>query len=248
MVETVYTRRMVYRVRAHNTATGSENQIHDDSVAGRYGFRGGLVPGVVVYGYMIVPLIELAPAWVERGSVQVRFHQPFYEGEEAVCKVEASGDGYQVTASGADGVPRAIARARVDGPRPALELERYPERPLPSPDHRPAASSESLAAGTVLGSIREAPDPDGAQGNLLGLANHILMRNVRLEPWIHVASEVVHYGAAHPGAEITVHGRVAECFERKGRDFVVLDVLLSAADRPLQKVRHTAIWRMQLLR
>ena len=39
-----------YRVRAHNIAADSENKIHDDSVARQYGFAGGLVPGVVVYG------------------------------------------------------------------------------------------------------------------------------------------------------------------------------------------------------
>ena len=39
-----------YTITAHNPATGSENRIHADDVARRYGFRGGLVPGVTVYG------------------------------------------------------------------------------------------------------------------------------------------------------------------------------------------------------
>ena len=33
-----------HRVRAHNAATASENKIHDDTVARRHGFAGGLVP------------------------------------------------------------------------------------------------------------------------------------------------------------------------------------------------------------
>jgi len=33
-------------VSAYNTAAASDNKIHDDSVARRFGFRGGLVPGV----------------------------------------------------------------------------------------------------------------------------------------------------------------------------------------------------------
>ena len=41
-----------YRVEAFNTAKASENKIHDDAVARRFGFRGGLVPGVDVYAYM----------------------------------------------------------------------------------------------------------------------------------------------------------------------------------------------------
>ena len=41
-----------YEVRAFNTATASENKIHDDAVARRFGFHGALVPGVEVYAYM----------------------------------------------------------------------------------------------------------------------------------------------------------------------------------------------------
>ena len=41
-----------YRVSAFNTAHDSENKIHDDDVARRFGFQGGLVPGVEVYAYM----------------------------------------------------------------------------------------------------------------------------------------------------------------------------------------------------
>ena len=41
-----------YRVEAFNTAKESDNKIHDDAVARRFGFTGGLVPGVDVYAYM----------------------------------------------------------------------------------------------------------------------------------------------------------------------------------------------------
>src|SRR3981081_3323230 len=41
-----------YRVSAFNTAHDCENKIHDDATARRFGFGGGLVPGVDVYGYM----------------------------------------------------------------------------------------------------------------------------------------------------------------------------------------------------
>ena len=33
-----------YKVQAYNTARDSENKMHDDTVARRYGFTGGLVP------------------------------------------------------------------------------------------------------------------------------------------------------------------------------------------------------------
>ena len=42
-----------YRVSAYNTSKLSENKIHDDAVARKFGFSGGLVPGVDVFAYMI---------------------------------------------------------------------------------------------------------------------------------------------------------------------------------------------------
>ena len=46
---------MAYRVSAYNTSKHSENKIHDDTVARKYGFSGGLVPGVDVLAYMDFP-------------------------------------------------------------------------------------------------------------------------------------------------------------------------------------------------
>ena len=52
----------LYRVEAFNTAKASENKIHDDAVAHRFGFAGGLVPGVDVYAYMThLPVAQISP-------------------------------------------------------------------------------------------------------------------------------------------------------------------------------------------
>ena len=51
-----------YRVSAYNTAHDSENKIHDDATARRFGFGGGLVPGVDVYGYIThMPVAQRSP-------------------------------------------------------------------------------------------------------------------------------------------------------------------------------------------
>ena len=57
-----------HNVRAHNAATASENKIHDDAVARRHGFAGGLVPGITVFGYLTRPVVETwGSEWLERG-------------------------------------------------------------------------------------------------------------------------------------------------------------------------------------
>jgi hypothetical protein len=79
---------------------------------------------------------------------------------------------------------------------------------------------------------------------LLGLANQILVRNYKLGPWIHAASDLINWSVASNGEEVSVRGRIADCFERKGHEFVVLDLLLVANNnRVVQQVRHTAIYR-----
>src|SRR6516164_638881 len=82
-----------YRVSAHNTSKLSENKIHDDTVARKYGFSGGLVPGVDVLAYMLhMPVAKWGRAFLERGLIEARFVKPVYDGEIAeVSAVEDHG-------------------------------------------------------------------------------------------------------------------------------------------------------------
>ena len=67
----------LYHVEAFNTAKESENKIHDDAVARRFGFKGGLVPGVEVYAYMThLPVARWGRAWLDRGSAECRLLKP----------------------------------------------------------------------------------------------------------------------------------------------------------------------------
>src|SRR5947209_2884697 len=75
-----------YHVKARNTSESSENKIHESATARRYGFRGGLVPGVTVYAYLTHPPVEaFGAAWLERGTASVRFVKPIFDGEEVVA-------------------------------------------------------------------------------------------------------------------------------------------------------------------
>ena len=65
-----------YRVSAYNTAKASENKIHDDATARRFGFSGGLVGGVHVYAYMThLPVARWGRAWLERGTGDCKLRQ-----------------------------------------------------------------------------------------------------------------------------------------------------------------------------
>jgi hypothetical protein len=263
----------VYRVRARNTSVESENKIHDDRVAADYGFRGGLVPGVTVYAYMTVPIVEaFGLGWLERGSMQVKFHQPFYEGDEVAVYAEEDSDSepvkIAVRAERDDGTVCATALATTDDQTEWLgeaRIENYPQAPLPEYETRPAATRDSIVTGAPLGTLKERISlADRAQlemlderldiyygaeavahpFTLLGLANRVLMHNFQLGPWIHAASDLINWSVARDGEEISVRGRIKDCFERKGHEFAVMDLLLVADEsRVVQQVRHTAIYR-----
>ena len=259
-----------YRVRARNTSADSENKIHDDATALRFGFRGGLVPGVTIYAYMTVPLVEqFGLDWLERGSMQVKFHQPFYDGDQILVKAEidSGADPIKValTAEQEDGTICATALATVnDGSKWLGEPRLTENESLPSIEARLVPSRDLLAPGTSLGTLIETlsvPDLStldkldehlpiysgpGAVAHpftLLGLANQILVHNYKLGPWIHAASDLKNWSAVRNNEEVSVRGRIADCYERKGHEFVVLDLELAVNGRLVQQVRHTAIYR-----
>src|SRR5580700_11803647 len=86
-----------YRVSAYNTSKHSENKIHDDTVARKYGFSGGLVPGVDVLAYMLhMPVAKWGRAFLERGLIEARFVKPVYDGEYAEVSAVEEVDGLTV--------------------------------------------------------------------------------------------------------------------------------------------------------
>lgn len=232
-----------FRVRAHNTAPDSENRIHDDQVAAQYGFRGGLVPGVTLYGYMMPAAIDrLGREWLQRGSITVRFLAPCYEGEAVVARC----DGLSITAEREDGSLYASGTVGLSEARDGT-ADDYPDHPLPSLDNRPLASSETIFPGLALGTLRQpldVQDESAIPERLLRMANEILGKNFRMSPWIHAGSEVRHHRLPAPGQEIEVRGKILECFERKGRRFAVAGIAMTIAGQPVASVRHTFIYQL----
>ena len=77
---------------AFNTATASENKIHDDSVASRFGFTGGLVPGVDVFAYLAhAPMAAWGQEWLAGGQMRARFNKPVYDGDPTTVTAELDG-------------------------------------------------------------------------------------------------------------------------------------------------------------
>lgn len=249
-----------HQLVAFNTAQASDNKIHDDEVAQRFGFTGGLVPGVDVYAYLAWgPVQQWGRDWLERGSMSARFGRPTYDGE----LVTVDWDGAALVLKNPAGTVVAEGHANLEAAA-APEADRYPIAPRPEPAARPVASPSSLAAGTVLGTwsanfhaeqhrqyladVRESL-PIYQQlgvahpGWVARTGNWILAENVLLGPWMHVGSQVQNLGLVHDGASVQTRGRVQAEYEKKGHRFCELDLLVTADDKPVALIHHTAIYR-----
>ena len=87
----------VYLTNARNFSVNTENRIHSDSVAARFGFEGALVPGAAVFGHMTHPLVDtLGPEWLAGSHVSVRFLKPAYDGDALTVTHDAADDPHTV--------------------------------------------------------------------------------------------------------------------------------------------------------
>lgn len=248
------------QLTAFNTATESENLIHDDVTAQRFGFLGGLVPGVEVHGYLSWGAVHTwGEQWLTRGVMTSRYTNPTYDGST----VTVSFDEHTGEATvGSDGGIDASATCELPVLQPiAPTIVDYPHIALPA--ERPPASPHTLSVGHQLGSI-DLVFPDvkadsyledvreelpiyhdlgiAHPGWVLGLANQLLKENVVLGPWIHVGSTVRNFALIRDGQLVSCRGHVAAQYEKNGHRFVELDAVVFADDQAAAAIRHIAIY------
>ena len=181
-----------YRLRARNTSKESENAIHHDGVAQKYGFGGGLVPGVTVYAYMTHPLVAAwGPEWLERGTATVRFVKPVLDEDETLVAGTASrpaGGPLSATvtvSTGSGGLCSTGTATLPDSLPSAPDASRYETAPLPST--RPPALGTYLAAQKTLGTPVNRYDEAAAAAWLTKVSDGLPLYRGR-EGFIHPAS------------------------------------------------------------
>lgn len=265
----------VHSVTAFNYATESSNQIHSDEVAGKFGYHGGLVPGVGVYAYMTVPIVQaLGEVWLARGSMSAKFINPVYDGETVTVHakvVDIDPLRFVISAFNEAGQLCGIGEASLpDEHTDEIHIYDYPLAHTPMENERLPADITQIPEDHVLGTLDftyNADEFQGESGNFLndmcdsldfylgadGLmhpallphqANQILVRNVALGPWIHTASDVRQYALPDKGELVSLRGKIAHTYEKRGHDIAVMNLaLLGDKERLLTHLTHTAIIR-----
>jgi acyl dehydratase len=257
-----------YHVSAVNTAKASENKIHDDATAQRFGFKGGFVGGVNVYAYMShQPLQRWGRPWLERGTGEAKFAKPVYDGAIAEVTAVEDTDGMELNVH-SQGVLCATGRAAMPVDlTPAPVLDDF--KSVAPRAERTAADEVSLQVGDWLGmipllitetfhvqdleDIRET-DPIYARerivhaGTVLRCCNWVLSHNVILPAWIHMGSTVRNLGIARVGDTLNVRAQITRNYEHKGHKWVELDAMVVANETtPIIRATHIAIYRPRQL-
>ena len=251
-----------YQVVATNYAEASENKMHSDDVARRYGFQGALVPGVAVYGYLTHPLVEeLGERWLQHSTSHVRFHKPAYQGDVLTVTLEGTAPTLVATCVNASGVVLAtletdtgalpdaadqapLARAPKAAGRPDIVWDNVTEGEPFAPWHWQITEDGNAAYAEQiddqLAVYRTAAHPHW----LLGIANSALTREFVMPAWIHVGSEIRFRELLRVGDTVEVRTLPLEKWERKGHQFLKLYLAYHRDGTLTTEIFHTVIFRV----
>ena len=220
----------------------------------------------------------LGVEWLRRGTATVRFARPVYDGDlltlsgrivgrsgrrdagELVAEIEGRGPSGEIAAT-------LTAGLAWGGPVAAADPRGYAAAPLPA---SPAPATAETLAGSARSALRLVPGRGGARPGGSGSRGSLVELSwppgprppgppapsgepgaVRERGARPLGPRLERRGALGPGAGrdgLETRGRVARLYERKGRGWVDLDLLIVAGGgRPVARIRHTAIYRMSAL-
>lgn len=262
-----------HRVRTVNLSVASDNKIHDDATAAQYGFRGGLVPGTLMFAHMATPLAaQLGAAWLDGSDTELRLLQPAYDGEWLTVETGPAADDPTGRAFTASLRNEAGAELASLGTRLLRELPPVDERasmvpaepggspvpvswdalrlntPLRALNWCPTRAEHDAwreAAGDDLALFREGAAPRIQPGKVLQGANDVFRHNFVLNPWIHTGSRLIQRAPLRLGDAVEIRAMPIEKWERKGHELVTLYVVFLNGGQPAVEVYHTAIFKVR---
>jgi acyl dehydratase len=190
-----------------------------------------------VYAYLTRPLVEAwGEAWLERGTMEVRFRAPFYDGDEVLIEAHPSSraDAVELLATNGEGQLCATADARLpqeqeDARLPQeqeevhatdVHLGDWPVGPLPEPDQRRPATRDGLQGAPLLGTLGATFRTDGGAAYVESVGDDLAVYRgqgaVAHPGWLLslanyvLASNVALGPWVHTASEVRHHGLVTD--------------------------------------
>ena len=243
--------------------------IHDDDSARRYGYRGALVPGIILYGAMAdVVVRSWGLDWVARGTMRSYSRRPVYERDTVAIvsqPVRQDADGLSVEMEMLDAAENVVATASATLPTaapPVPDLTNFPVLPIElplraieaggfRPGDRFGSKGETVSAEALRESLKMFGQtwPNYAQDGIIHptkfthAAMHSALASYALPtPSIYVSAHTQHLGIANVGASLATSGSVTQAYERKGNYYTDQLHLVLADGRPVALIQRTSIY------
>ncbi|MCG8413002.1 MAG: hypothetical protein MI746_02185 [Pseudomonadales bacterium] len=260
-----------FQILALNDAEQSENRIHSDDIAQRYGFHGALVSGVNVFGYLTQPLVRsYGESWLQQGILDVIFLKPAYHDELITVTTdnlgqESSQRSHLTHATNEEGTLLARLESWLPNHLPPIQQQANMESGLAAIDRQeisweaihlnePAPyylwqpsevdNGERVTAQRDQSAIYAGNEAYIHPYYLLDACNKALMRMFYLPAWIHTGSKLILRKGLRVGQDIEVRTLPIEKWERKGHQFIKLYIAMWEAGDVALEVEHTAIFKL----
>ena len=258
---------------ALNTAPDSSNRIHGDEIAKQYGFEGGLVPGVTVAAYLVHPAVEKwGLDWLNFGFANCRVTSPLYDKEsfkvdmnlidEASCSTTLIKSNKLVSANAEISLTQELPVPPTRRNDPIVDDD-Y-KAPKASFDLWKELQQEGCQAFrffwgaenplTYLSENKDLPvllqPNEGGFSNLsflLGCSNWSLAGNAYMNPWVHLQTISQNYRSVPKGTSIISEMEVKDFYEKKGHEFVDVNVNLfdEKDDSCIMTINLIAIFKLR---
>ncbi|HEY7638139.1 MAG TPA: hypothetical protein VH814_00340 [Steroidobacteraceae bacterium] len=255
----------VHTAVARNFAQASENKIHSDDIAKRFGFTGALVPGVTVFGHLAWPLTQrLGASWLQGSWVTTRFIKPAYHAETiSLLDRETGEDSVVVECRNTSDVLLATLECTLEELQPAVDPHGYVGGGT-DPHERVEIAWDTVHVDEPFALYQWQPDAalnreyaarvdDETElfrkgvlhpHAILSQANQVLVRRFAMPAWIHTGSDIRFRRLLRVGDAIEVRALPLEKWERKGHQFIKLYVAYAVGGEIATEIWHTAIFRV----
>ncbi|MGY2004433.1 hypothetical protein [Blastococcus sp. SYSU DS1024] len=258
-------------VVARNTNPESANPIHTEA-AREHGFRGGIVPGVTLYAYLVrVGIEQWGHDWLGQGQIVTAFRRPVYDGDKLLMRGTPSQDSsdaleLSIVNEDDDVCVTGTARRRRDELEPDLasypsmpEYDQEPEVGTPAalaafvesggrlPDYRLDTSQEEVAH--YLGLIEETdPVYERVIHPALVARSSAFSGKTRFA-WpgarVHTSVQTRFLVAPSTTSTLTARDVITKVWERRGSSYLRKDMLIvDERDVPVMQIDSESIFHL----
>lgn len=229
-----------WSTRAVNLDEHANNPIHTDAGAQAAGFDAAIVAGTTIYGYLTRPAATAwGEAWLTGGGGELRLRKAVLDDELVECRIAGEGGengdptveacvGEEVRAT-FDLWPKAEAPAMRRGEDlPTIEVELTEDKATYG-----TRTGDDLALYAELGTAHPALWPN--------LANSVFTAHLISGAWVHTRSKIYHQDLPSIGEQLTIRSTVVDRFDTRAGSRAVVDIAITAGDRPMARLEHEAL-------